>query len=103
MFIFYLFFITFTHVASAQNETDMDFAGFVGLLTDLIGTLVFVVFTLTFFVFLWGVIKNVLLKGGSPESLKAGKNIMFWGILVLVIMVAIWGILAILQRTFFGG
>ena len=78
------------------------FAGFVEMITDLIGIIVIVLFSLTFIVFLWNVVRNIMLQGGDEYSLAKGKQVLLWGVIVLTIMIGIWGILALLQTTFFG-
>lgn len=97
-----LLFLTFPAVTLAQVSPPTNFADFVRLITNLIGILIIAIFALTLLVFLWGLLKNLILKGAEEDNRKAGKNIMLWGIIVLVIMTAIWGILALLQTTFFG-
>lgn len=101
--IFLLYIILSLLPKQAQAvDAPSNFSELVGLVTDLIGLLTIIIFVLTMLVFFWGLIKNILLKGAEPENLKAGKSIMLWGIIVLVIMVSIWGILSLLQMTFFG-
>jgi ethanolamine transporter EutH len=47
--------------------------------------------------FFWGLIKYIT---NSGEDKSAGKGIMINGILALFVMVSIWGIVALLQRSF---
>ena len=79
-----------------------DFKGLVGVFTDIIGSLVILVFGLTFLVFIWGIIKGWIIKGSEPEGIKEGKSVVLVGIITLVIMISIWGILYMLQSSIFG-
>ena len=51
-------------------------------------------------VYFYGVSTNIL--NFSDESGEKLKAYFFWGIIVLFVMVSIWGILRLLQRTLFG-
>ncbi len=79
-----------------------NFKGLVSIFTDIIGTLVVLTFTLTFIVFLWGVVKGWIINGGSAEGVESGKNVVIIGIIAFVIMISIWGILSMLQSSLFG-
>lgn len=49
--------------------------------------------------FLWG-LATYIFKAGDETAKEEGKKIMLWGVIILFVMVSIWGIVAILQRTF---
>ncbi len=52
--------------------------------------------------FLAGVVKYV--KGGdNEEARESGRNMMVYGIIVLFVMIATWGLVAILVKSFFVG
>jgi uncharacterized membrane protein YdbT with pleckstrin-like domain len=90
------------HMSFAQVFAPVDFKTFVALITNLIGILITFIFALTFLVFVWGVVKSWILKGGDTEGVESGKKLVFTGIIVLVIMCTIWGILQILKSSLFG-
>jgi hypothetical protein len=48
-------------------------------------------------IFIYGVITTMLSDGEKRED---GKKFMFWGIIGLFVMVSVWGLVAILQKTF---
>lgn len=93
---------TYTAVASlllpavtfAQNIQSI-FLLFSNLLNALIGMLI----TVAIVVFFWGLIKY-LLHDGSSEDAHKGVYQMIWGIVAIFVMVSIWGLVALLQRTF---
>ena len=41
-----------------------------------------------------------VLSAGDEEKRAKGKSIMIWGIIALVLMVAIWGIVNLLSQVF---
>lgn len=49
-------------------------------------------------VFIYGVIKTMLAEGG--EKKEEGKQFMFWGIIGIFVMVSVWGLVTIVQKTF---
>ena len=48
--------------------------------------------------FIWGVVQYVI--SSDEEAKKAGKNRMIYGIIGLVVIVAMWGLVAIINNTF---
>ncbi len=92
---------TLPGIAIAAVAAPRDFKGFVGIITNIISTLVVFIFALTFLVFMWGIIKNWIMGGGDTEGVESGKKIVLTGIIALVVMSSIWGILYLLQTSFF--
>lgn len=88
--------------AAATIAPPRDFKGLVGIITNIIGIMVSVIFALTFLVFMWGTIKHWIIGGGDVEGVESGKKIVVTGIFVMVVMFAIWGILYVLQISLFG-
>lgn len=89
-------------VYGASVTAPKDFKGFVGILTNIISTLIVLIFALTFLVFMWGLIKSWIFGGGDVEKVEEGKKVVITGIIALVIMSSIWGILYMLQVSLFG-
>lgn len=58
-----------------------------------------VVFTLGFFLFVWGLVQflKALNEGGEA---KEGKQHMLWGIAGMLIMISVYGIIALISNTF---
>lgn len=80
-----------------------DLKGLVGIITNIIGTVIILVFGLTFLAIMWGTIKGWVINGESGEGVESGKKFVTVGIIALVVMSSLWGILHILQASFFGG
>lgn len=80
-----------------------DFKSFVIVMfCQIIDPLVTLIIALALVFFLWGGAQFIL-NAESEEGREKGKQKMTWGIIVLFIMVSIWGIVMMLQNTFFGG
>lgn len=97
----YLFLIPML-VPSMVLGAPKDFSSLVDVVIDLVSTLTTVVFVLTVFAIVWGVIKGWIIQGAEEEGIENGKKVAFVGIIVLVITVSLWGILALLQGSLFG-
>lgn len=76
-------------------------AGLVGVLVSMmnkgIGTLIF----LAVAVYFWGISSNIL-EFGEDKGGEKKKAYLFWGIIILFVMVSIFGILRVVQNTLFG-
>lgn len=80
-----------------------DFKGLVDIFLNIINILVVLIFTLTFIVFMWGIIKGWIVGGGDTEGVENGKQVLLTGVIALVIMSSVWGILYLLRSSLFGG
>jgi len=58
---------------------------------------VFLIIAISVIVFLWGIFRFIKSEG---EDRQGGKELMFWGIVGLFVIVSVWGLVAILQSTF---
>ena len=73
---------------------------FVGKVVDnIINPFIVLLFTVALAVFFWGMAQFIL--GADDETKRStGKQHMVWGVLGLFIMVGVFGIMAVLLRTF---
>jgi len=79
-------------LASAQTISDT-LIFFSVILNGVIGLFI----TLAIVVFFWGLIRYLWSMG--PEEAHEGIKIMFWGVVAIFVMVSIWGIIQLLQRS----
>lgn len=85
------------HTALAAAATFKEFTLQLINLLDL-GTLA--LFSAAIMFFFWTVVVNLWgYDGGNAEQKKKLQQTLFWGILILFVMVSIWGIIEILQQT----
>lgn len=52
--------------------------------------------------FVWGMV-TFISKSGDEKERTEGKQKMIWGLIALFVIVAMWGIVAVLRDTFLGG
>lgn len=93
-------FLTLAPVTTFAAVTSFD--ALVTQLMNYIKLLVPFVIALTLLVFLWGILKLVF-SAGSDKDHTEGIKFMTWGIVSLFVMVSVWGLVAILTKTFFNG
>lgn len=85
-------------IVFAQPST---FAELVDVIISIINPLFMLSISLIFLMFLWGLAKFIFSLGNS-KSIDDGKQLMFWGIIALFLVLSVWGIVAILRNTFLG-
>lgn len=61
-------------------------------------SLIPIVFTLALVFFLWGLAKFIL-NAGDEEARESGKKLMIWGLVAFVVMVSVWGLVALVRNT----
>ncbi len=71
---------------------------FVGILRQIVPLLA----AAALLVFFWGLARFVYSASGDGGSHEAARNIMFWGIIGLFVMVSIWGIVNFLASDLVG-
>jgi len=73
-----------------------DIDGLVHTLIKIANSLYKLIFVLVVLAFAWGVLKFVFQSGDAQEK---GKSMMLWSIVALFVLVSVWGIVVILQKT----
>jgi hypothetical protein len=80
----------------------MDLITLINSLQDLIAALIPLLIGVALLGFLWGLVQYIF-KAGDEKARGEGKQIMFWGVIALFVMVSVWGIIGVLQSSFFDG
>jgi hypothetical protein len=75
-----------------------DLVGTLSLFSAMLNALIGMLITIAILVFFWGLIKYLLSMG--TENAHQAIHLMIWGVVAIFVMVSIWGIIALLQRTF---
>ncbi|MDP3735577.1 MAG: hypothetical protein Q8R39_04075, partial [bacterium] len=92
-------------LAGAQLNADAT-AGFKTVSSVIIGivdVIIPVVFAIGLIFFLWGLLK-FLTAGGDEDATASAKHLMVWGVVILFVMTAVWGLVGVLnQLTGFSG
>jgi heme A synthase len=72
------------------------------ILSSFIDPLIPIFVGLAIIIFAWGLF-NYLKSGiGEKAQIEGAKSLMFWGVVIIFVMVSVWGLVAILQNIFFG-
>lgn len=77
------------------------FRTFAGSIIDLLNKVANLVIGLALLAFVIGAVKFIA-TAGDEKGRETGKQLMVWGILAIFLMFAIWGVVSIIQNTFFG-
>jgi len=68
---------------------------------DLLNRMSILVMGFALFFFVIGIVRFIA-TSGDDKSREQGKQLMFWGVIALAAMVAVWGLVNIIKVTFFG-
>jgi len=93
--------IAITPALAAAAGAANTYGELVNQLVSLMNSGVVVLVALGVAIYFYGIYSNVLQFGEENPDKK--KAFFFWGIIILFVMVSIWGILRLLQNTFFSG
>ena len=85
-----------------MSNTPRNFAELVDLLIGLLSLVIPLIFSLTLLFLIWKIVDSWIMNSDNPSKVDEGKQYALWGVLVLVVMSAIWGILALLRGSIFG-
>ncbi len=69
------------------------------LIIGILNLLIPIVTGLGLLYFLWGV-ANFISSAGEEKKREEGKKTMWYGLIALVVMVSVWGIIALVRNTF---
>lgn len=85
----------------ADAETAKTLKQLVSMIVKIINSAIVTLVGVALVVFLYGAVIQTY-KAGERGS-KVLSTYLIWGITILFVMVSIWGIIALLQQTLFGG
>lgn len=85
-----------------MNATPTDYKSLVAFFVDLINSAVPVLFTIVFLYFVWKVVDAWVINGGDEKRVEEGKQYVTAAVVTFVIMISVWGIVALVKTSFFG-
>lgn len=88
----------FPVLAFAQISTGQDVGGVLTIITSILNTVIPILITLAFILFIYGVLLYITAKDETKK--KEGRERLIQGIVGLAIILLIWGIIGIIGRTF---
>jgi len=90
--------------AGAAFAQVSNFKELVSQIVTLLDTATIVLLALAVAFFFYGIVRNMMgMANKTPEKQKEFSDAMVWGIIIIFVMVSLWGIIAILQRTLLNG
>lgn len=90
-------------LASAQASSGKDFQWIVNLFVGIITQYIIPLLTaIALLVFIWGLARFIL-NAGDETKVSEGKQLMFWGIIALTVMISVWGIVGLFYQDIFNG
>jgi Na+-driven multidrug efflux pump len=90
-----------TFSSSNSGVPKLSLVGIVSWLASLMNQLIYVIIGAALVAFLFGILKLSFFDGKKPEAREQARKFMFWGIVSLFVMVSVWGLVKILQSSFF--
>ena len=72
-------------------------------LTTIINPLIPILIGLALLLFFYGLFNYLKTGLGEAKELDSAKSLMFWGVIILFVMLSVWGLVGILENIFFGG
>ncbi len=86
--------------SSTCNNKFKTFADVLNFVSCFINTfLIQIAITLALIYFMWGVVQYVL-SSDSAEERKKSKQVMFWGVIGIFVIVSVWGIILAFKNLF---
>ncbi|MBU1046905.1 pilin [Patescibacteria group bacterium] len=76
-----------------------DVTGIIDLVRSIFSAILPLIMTLAVIYFLWSLTKYMT-KAGAEQA--EAKEQMMWGVIILFVMVSVWGLVGILDKTIFG-
>ena len=80
--------------------SDTNFAWLVAQFIDIISVLVAVIFATVFVVLLWKIMQGFITNGADAYNMKEVKVNILAAIIMLIVMVSVWGIVALITSSF---
>ncbi len=79
-----------------MDNTPSDFKGLVNFFLEFVNIGITVLFALAFLVLLWKIIDAWIIHADDPSKREEGTTMALTAVLVMIVMVSIWGVLALL-------
>lgn len=79
-----------------------DFRSLVIGIIDIINLGVQTLFAVVFIYFAWKLIDAWIINAGDETKRSEGRQIAITGVIVFVVMISIWGIIAMIRQSVFG-
>lgn len=85
--------------ATVGNNAPSDLLGVLSLFSRMISIVTIILVSIAVLMFIWGVIQYVS-SGGDEEAQAKARSTMIYGVIGIFVIVAVWGLVNILGKTF---
>ena len=82
--------------------TPTTFEGLVKGILGLIGLAIPLIFAVVFLVLIWKIFDAWVINAADEKKREEGRQLAVTAVIVFVVMVSVWGIVALLQNSLFG-
>lgn len=72
------------------------------ILKSFIDPLIPILIGVAIILFAWGLFKYLKTGVGDKSEIDGAKSLMFWGVIIIFVMLSVWGLVLIFQNIFFG-
>ena len=83
-------------------NTPTTFAGLVDHFLGLINMFIPLLFTLVFLYLVWKIFDVWIINASDEKKREEGKKIAFTAVIVFVVMLIVWGVVAMIRQSIFG-
>jgi succinate dehydrogenase hydrophobic anchor subunit len=82
--------------------TPTSYTGLVSLILEIINILISTIFGVIFLFLIWKLIDAWIINAGDEKKREEGRRYAGVAVIIFVVMVSVWGIVALLRESFFG-
>ncbi|MFT7644443.1 MAG: hypothetical protein ACI9BF_000087 [Candidatus Paceibacteria bacterium] len=82
--------------------TPTTYIGLVSLILEIINILISTIFGVVFLFLIWKLTDAWIINAGDEKKREEGRKYAGVAVIVFVVMVSVWGIVALLRESFFG-
>ncbi len=93
--------LIFAYIFAPCLTFAQDFKSLSVKIIEMLNSVAVFIMAIALLAFVIGIIR-FMATAGDDKSRADGKQLMVWGSMSLFVMVAVWGIVAIVKKTFFG-
>lgn len=83
-------------------QTPTTFAGLVNSILDLINLAIPAILGVVFVILAWKIFDAWVINAGDEKKQEEGRQYAMTGVLVFVVVIAVWGIVVLVKRSIFG-
>jgi len=100
-FIYAIAVTTFLSTPLFAEAEEVTFQSLIEKFTNsIISPLITLAFGVALVLFIWALVKYMT-KAGDEKTQQEARQMILWGVIILTVMVSVWGLVTVVQNTFF--